>query len=150
VKRVFAARGEQLLSISKRLSRVSSDLETVKSYLSDVGWDIVYPQNLVEQIPSVAGFIQDIANKAVKRHASLRTSGRDHHFVFLVGLIKDATGREHYKELADLVSTIRRAYDPTYKQTDTAETLRKLVYRNRPQKKTPLRTDRRPANGKKS
>jgi hypothetical protein len=150
VKRAFASRAESLLKISERLTGLLSELETAKSYLSDVGFDYVCPQNFVELIPSVAGSIRDLTNRAVKRFASQRTSGRDHHLVFLVNMIEKVTGREHYKEVEDFVHATRLAYDPTCTKTQNAEALRKLVNRNRPKNKRPQRTARRPATTNKS
>jgi hypothetical protein len=132
VKRAFETRRQYLLRVSRRLMRLATDLQTARSYLSDMELEIVVPQNLIEQIPSLAAFLNELANTVVKRYAWKRTSGRDHHLVFLAMMIEQATGREHYKELADLVHTIRLAYDPTYDETETAETLRNLVDRNRP------------------
>jgi hypothetical protein len=132
VKRAFQTRRDFLLRLSERLSRIALELETAQSYLSDIELDIVYPQNFTEQIPSLAASLKDLANRVVKLYSWQRTSGRDHHLVYLATMIETVTGREHYQELADLVHTIRAAHDPTRKNTETAETLRNLVGRNKP------------------
>jgi hypothetical protein len=132
VKRVFASRRESLLRFSKRLTGIASDLEAAKLYLSDMELDIVFPQSLIEQISSLAASLEVIANTAMKRYSSRRTSGRDHHLVYLATIIKGATRREHYKELAELIDAIRFGYDPKYEEKETANTIRNLVDRNRP------------------
>jgi hypothetical protein len=132
VKRAFQTRREFLLRLSERLTRVALDLETAKSYLSDIELDIVYPQNFTEQIPSLAASLKDLANRVVKLYSWQRTSGRDHHLVALATMIEARARREHYKELADLIDAIRLGYDPTCEKMETADTLRNLVDRNRP------------------
>lgn len=132
VKRAFQTRREFLLRLSERLSDIALELETAKSYLSDFELHIVYSQNFTEQIPSLAASFKELADRVVKLYSWQRTSGRDHHLVYLAAMIETVTGREHYQELAELIHTIRAAYDPDMKNTETAETLRNLVGRNKP------------------
>jgi hypothetical protein len=132
VKHVFAARRDFLLRYSKRIKRVVSDLKIAESCLSDMELGAVFPQNLVEPILSLAEFLGNLANTVVKHYSWGRTSGRDHHLVHLAMMIEKATGRQHYKELADLVDAIRLGYDPMCQKAETADTIRNLVDRNKP------------------
>src|SRR5271155_3230203 len=97
VKSAFASRRESLLKVSEHLTGILSELETAKIYLSDVGFEYTYPQNFIDMIPSVAESIRELAKRAVGRFASQRTSGRDHHLVFLVNMIKNVTGGGQYQ-----------------------------------------------------
>jgi hypothetical protein len=152
VKHAFQTRREFVLKLSEQLNSLSLDLETAKSYLSDIELDIVYPQNFIEQIPSLAASLKHLANRVVKLYSWQRTSGRNHHLVALATMIEARARREHYKELADLIDAIRLGYDPTCEKTETADTLRNLVDRNRPLDLAfpPKTTQRRDSGNRKS
>jgi hypothetical protein len=132
VKRVFASHREFLLKLSRSLRRAADDVETAKSYLSDMGFDAPYQQEFSDAMRSEAGFLERFAKKGLKSCASRRSSGRDHYIVWLADMIKKTTGREHYQELTSLIHTIRLAYDPNYNEMVTPQTLRALVNRNKP------------------
>jgi len=71
--------------------------------------------------------ILSIASKSWKKSTRSVESGRNQHLVYLIYLVKAATGHKHYLEIAKLVSAVRKEIKPDY--IALADALRKKVTR---------------------
>jgi hypothetical protein len=98
--------------------------------LFDGGYDI--QDHMPEQIREHAEFLWRLGRPVLKDLASGRFSGRNHHIVFLARMTKMVTGREHYKELAELAECVRSAYDHGSNTEYSALSIRHMVDRYGP------------------
>jgi hypothetical protein len=130
VKAAFSQRRKYILKVSQNMREVAGEIEKAHKYLCDM--DLAVHSDCANTLRLHADFLERLANTIVKDFATKRISGRDHHLVFLAKMIELKTGREHYRELAELADAVRSMYDSTYRADHTADSIRKLVDRYGP------------------
>jgi hypothetical protein len=135
IKTDFRRHRERMIALSKQLLQDADEVKACEDLLRKDGLVMHFAPQTRQLMGTTASVIQRIADKLFSRIASGRVSGRDDNIRYLAEMVRNVTGRPHYKELADLVQATRDAY---HKKTQpdrvaNAESIRKLV---KPSKKT--------------
>lgn len=120
---------KRMLDIAALLHKALSEIPVAEQLLEDLG----LTHNMTPDCSSLvryADFLKSAAKIGYRNLASKRIGGRDQHLVYLCRMVEYVTGREHYREVADLVNATRRLYDPSSTETETEGSIRKRVSRH--------------------
>ena len=122
----FDRRKKTMLRIAKLLEDASSEIEVAEQLLTDLGISHNMKPD-VSSLVSYAGLLKRVGDVAYSKLAYKRISGRDQHLVYLSRMIVARTGKPHYRELADLVTSTRLLYDPNAPERETEDSIRKRI-----------------------
>ena len=120
----------RMLAIADLLQKASSEVQVAEQMLADQSLNHTLTPDCAA-LDRYADFLRRVGEHVYDKLASERISGRDQHLVYLCRLVERFTGREHYRELTDLVNAARRLYQPGSTKIETVETIHKRVWRNR-------------------
>jgi hypothetical protein len=126
VRKALANQKEQILSIAKTLRQASTGIDFAEGYIFELGVECHFTpdaRNLLEY----AKLLERLHDRVLP--PKKRLSGRDQHLAYLARMVKANMGREHYRELADLVNAVELAYNPKLHKPRGEQALRKLVDR---------------------
>lgn len=132
VKKTIACHKKNIGRIAETLREAAAGINYADNHISEVGIKCHFTPDSTNLL-NYAKLLQRLHDRVLP--PKKRLSGRDQHLAYLARTIEAVTGREHYQELADLVSAIELVYDPKLKKLRGAGALRKLVDR------TPLDSD---------
>lgn len=127
----FKGCGERLLSIASLLQEASRSIPEADQLLA--GLDMTHTLTPDTSRLEAYSELLEKAGSMYQNRASKRVSGRDQHLGFLCRLVEYVTGREHYREVADLVNAAYQLYDPGSTKTETEESIRKRASRHSPE-----------------
>jgi hypothetical protein len=122
----FANLKKQILRIAALLESVPSEIQTANKLLTDLGITLYFTPDS-SSLQQFTKLLKQVGQRVLKDLAYGRVSGRDQHLVYLCWMITAATGRPHYQEIADLVASTERFYNPKPAEIVTADLIRKRV-----------------------
>jgi hypothetical protein len=122
----FANRKNQILRIAALLESVPSEIQTADKLLMDFGITVHFSPD-TSSFQQFVKVLKQLGQRVLKDLAYGRVSGRDQHLVYLCWMITAATGRPHYREVADLVTSTKLLYEPNSTEVATVDLIRKRI-----------------------